>query len=152
MAKSQESKKDPETEPKTKKYFVGTIDGAPFQDFTIGGFCFPNFTNELIKDDTTAQMVPSKKKGDILELYDDEVKRIKETAVKKAIRWNSNKTRGFIINKDEKYKANINDEPISKYIYLIPIDEIGHNNPLWREKDPEPLSHTPKEKEPVENK
>ena len=129
--------------PKSKKYFVGTINDAPLQNITIGGFCFPNFTNELIKNDETSQLTPNKRKGDILELYDDEVKRIKDAASKKVVRWNANKTRAFIVCIDDKYKSGPNDELISKYIYLISLDEISQKNPMWREQDPAPLNKEP---------
>lgn len=119
-----------------RKYFVGTIDGSPFQNITIGGICFPNFTNELIRNDENTATIQSKRRGDILELYDYEVKRIREAASKKIIRWNPAQTRAFIVSIDDKYRKGNNDEPISKYIYLIPLEQVAKDNPMWRETSP----------------
>lgn len=118
-------------------YFVGTLPTSPFQNITLGGICFPQYVNDVSFEKESNVAVNNRKLGDVIELDDEQVQKIKEAAKRKVIRWNVNNTRAFIVEKnDKKYRPQPNDKSIGEYVYLIAVELASKWNPLWRDKTP----------------
>lgn len=130
-----------------RQYYVGTVNNSPFQNITVGGFCFPKYTAELISNKETGISLQSHHNGDILHLSDDEVARIRKSAAGKVVRWNAANTRATMLSKDEKYRPVPTDHPVSEYIYLIPVQKAAEWNQQWRGSIPISLSETIKAEE-----
>lgn len=116
-------------EPVTTLYHVGTQKGCPFHNVTVGGICFPEFTEEVKHNAATQQTDRSRKVGDILPLTDAEATRVKDAISKRVIRWAGAEgrdekgdpiiRRGFIrLVSDSRFRKMPGDEPLGKYLYM----------------------------------
>lgn len=107
----------PEAEP-TEEYHVGTVEGSPFQNVTLGGISFPRFTGGAAVGDP-------QRKGARVRLSPSALAAIKKAVARKVCRWRnlSDGSRvGVVMNTDSlSYRPQVGDEWLAKYVYCVRI-------------------------------
>lgn len=133
---------------KPRPYFLGTTDDCPYWNLNLAGVTFHRETAELMadkrgQDDILTQGPPIR--GHLEMLTVEAIERIKKACKTKVIRWNSPPR--WEVNKEtgkKEFRGNgriyssgprgpdapafipqDNDEPIGKYIYLMPADTVS---------------------------
>jgi hypothetical protein len=119
-----------------RAYFVGTLPNSPFQNITLGGVCFPQFTSDITFGKESNIASQNRHNGDVLQLDGEEIDRIKNAAKRKVVRWNANSSRAFLAEKDERYRPMSSDKPIGEYVYLISVQDASKWDANWRDKHP----------------
>lgn len=119
-------------------YFIGALPNSPLQNVDVGGQDFPLFTEEIIGDEGTGTTHRNRLTGKVVKLLSKQIEKIRKSLEDKYVEWNSNQTRGSVYVKTEFYEPASNHEPLSKYIYMVRLDDIK-NNPLWRNDYPPSL-------------
>lgn len=115
-------------------YWLGTLPGSPFQNITVGGICFPAFTEEIAftKNNETRR---SERRGDLVKLTREQYDRVLKAVERRVVRWTESGVRGFILDRSSpRYRPHPKDEPLAKYVYLYRVEDVK-NNPMWRESE-----------------
>ena len=145
----------PSKSTKAEPYFLGTTEECPYWNLSLAGVTFQRETCELHAarrgdDDILEQGPPSK--GHLEMLTPEMVERVKKAAKTKVVRWFSPprwedirrdngaggyttervfKGRGAIFSTSPRHAdapqfvPNDTDEPIGKYLYMMPVASIG---------------------------
>ena len=136
---------------KAEPYFLGVIDECPYQNLYLGGVTFHRVTNELmpaVRGDEDILAPGPDQRGDIEMLTPEQIEKVKKAAKSKIMRWYDPprwddvpvegggtrkifKGRGQIFSNAPRhpeapqFTPMPNDEPIGKYVYLMPVNSIG---------------------------
>lgn len=110
--------------PVVPKYWIGLIDGAPFDYIGVGGITFHKRTEDVSdQPDSSGQTIRIPRKGQIVPLSDAIVERIKRAAARKVVRRNAPRPMTFSLD-DPRYIRDASDTPISRYIYMQQMPEV----------------------------
>ena len=105
------------TEPKL--YHIGTLEGCPLQNVTVGGVCFPRYTEEVSHNEDSNVTTRSRRNGDIVPLSDSQRDFILKRMGSRVVRWNGSRTRGRVITvESERFNPNKYDDLLSNYLFM----------------------------------
>lgn len=126
--------------PVTKKWYVGLTKECPLDFITVptlsgeGAITFQKFTERLKDDGKGVFSLGSRNPGAFVELYDDEVVKIREYVATHGILWLSRKAQEIrvdIVNMAETSKRSRRDDlsgnvdPLSRFMFMKPAASIN---------------------------
>ena len=124
-----------ETQYDRRPFWLGTMKNSPVQNVTIGGVQFHAFTERVYDEKGKWMTQRDKQTGGIAFLTEEKVELIKERAAQKIVRKLGKRIVRVYSTASERYRYEPGDEPLAKYIYMIPLKAASQRGQF----EPEPM-------------
>ena len=111
-----------------RPYWCGCLPESGHSLITIAGEDFPSVTEEVVHDEFTNETRRARRPGVVKMLSEEQVAEIKRKVVRSIIRFTDTEEgrRGRLYTyDDERLTPFPTDEPLAKYVYLIPADTLS---------------------------
>ncbi len=126
------------------KCWFGTVDKSPFQNVIIEGITFHRFTEVILDDQKTLKTKRISRIGLVLEFSQDQIKKIRSYIERAKI--GNRMGRKCIMDPEapapkgrSPYMAQVKDEPLSRYVYFLPVDmAVDSLGAMWQQDYPPP--------------
>lgn len=129
-----------------RRYWIGTTSDCPYQNFYVGGVCFPGFEGT---PNHSENGVPDRQiiNGGMVGLTDEKVEYLKKRISNILIRVTGKGRNGRLVGDrfeigGKGYRPMPTDVPVAKFLYMVPVDDMGFHN---RQSTPENMLGEPTE-------
>lgn len=110
----------------SKRYWLGTFEDSPWQNITLGGACFPLFTDVPVPNDAGMGRDEYRRMvGAFLYLSDEDVDRIRLAASRKVIRIGNSGRATMLNSQSNRYRRHGGDKPAGHFVFLIEFEEAS---------------------------
>lgn len=123
-----------------RKYWIGSLNGAPYHNHSFGGVGFPAVTEKVVHPPGAMKTKRTPRRGGIIELNAEEFAKIKSAAKREIVRTAGRKK--IVLNTaNEHYRPERGDVPIGRFYFCIAVADAAKKfGAMWVDKEPPPLA------------
>lgn len=112
----------------TRTFWIGTMTGCKIEVIHVGGVAFPRKTGTPHFDEGTKTTTYTDEPGQVIDLSEAQVERIKADVLQKVIRPVGGRWR-MLTRNGKTYRAQVGDIPAGRFLYMHDLSETGGRKP-----------------------